>query len=320
MGFAILDGYSLLCTGAGLEPQYNPIYSSAVWGAGWRNAAQITNVAENAFQFEGPVNFDFQGDSVLFTLMKNWALEDRAYSRTLVYSPDGNQIYKFVKSSPKAYDDQGVWCSAITWSASQDSPVTCAATAIGLNRTQTTTGGFGQYIDNTGPNTGAGDLAGAGAPVNPLNPSQTNRDPLPYWKTIAQIQDRTTGNPPTQWANCETVDWSITHTNNTQVLYTMDGTQAAFAVLQGTIDATGDVTLFRHGGFTDHDAIGRVPENTQFKVILDQGVNIAILLPYVNVESTDYGVRGQNDVVSRGFSLHGLGDGTLRPIEYTTAS
>jgi hypothetical protein len=374
------DGFvPLLIEGSSINMVLEPIYSEAVWGAGWYNAATNVNYADNAIRYEGGLDFQLQASANVWNLVRDWAIEYRAFSRAARITPDASWVYYYGPSQGNSgdaradYNDQGdgtsanivlnqgrgrmgLWCRGLSLSTSEASFVTGSIDTVALFRQAFGPGETSPYgtswadpfqqadpdlstITNPAEVAYIDDRFGISGPNNPLNPirseyfDQPNFDPIPYWRTIAYIRrstDTTSPVGPDNWANLtvqgldtETVEWSVDLTNNTQVLYTCRGVRGATAVLQGSIDATGSVTLYNPYGLPD-PVFGFDPttydefnpflyaDNTEFIVqIVGTGASsnefLTIALPAVVVEGDDYGVRGQNDVTNRTYTIKGLG-------------
>jgi hypothetical protein len=335
------NGILLLTTGSGVNVVIEPIYSNAVYGAGWYNAPETAHYADSALRYEGNIDFELQASTTLWNLLRDWVSEERAWPRSLEISPDGQSIYEYYVRTDAGFaqnygsqtntladfNNFGAWATSFSANASEGSAVTSSLNVLAISRTIGTGGDI--YIANR---TGAilstaTDMASS----NPLNPSQNNVDPIPYWKTNANlyIVNPATYNPltpiPADTAvaqdGTETIDWSIDVQNNTTPLYTCNGTRFPTAVLQGVVAATGNVTLFNVNGVFDpidpSAAVGNnyvgapTAQNTTFRVKIAtnqaQTTFVYLHLPAVVIESDDYGIKGQNEAITRGFSLKGLG-------------
>lgn len=356
MGFARLyetgpasDAILLLATGASVNLVLEPIYSSAIWGAGWYNAATSAHYGDGPLRYEGNIDIELQGTNELWNLVRDWASEQRAYPRSADICPDGQNVYQFRTTGAydATFDNEGAWCTSAGFSTSEGSFVTVSLGVVGLSRTIGTPAGAATYINQrtgviagTSPDTIRGSY--------PLNPVSSNVSPIPYWRTNANLLDLDSGgalvypNYPSYTpfssgsaiqAGLETVEWSIDCTNNHVVLYTCDGDRQATAVLQGAQDASGSVTLYRSEGVFD-PITGPSGTGTEtnpwsyaqrlcFRVEIERSPAssnaVYIELPAAQIESDDYSLRGQSDVVTRGFSIKGLGgrpDATTATVIY----
>lgn len=330
------NGRLLLCTASSVNLEIEPIYSNAVYGAGWYNAPSKAHYADSALSYAGGLSFDFQASSDVWNFIRDWAIEERAWPRSLSISPDGQNIYQYFVSDNSdnalpygpgigaVFNNKGAWCSSLSLTTSQGSAVQATANVMAIFRT--IGAGGTNYIDNR-----TGFILGTGSNVTtlrPLNPGQANIDPIPFWKTnanlyvVANDYNPLAGTPtPTQAVQTsgnttpETIQWSVDLTNNTLKLYTMNGTRFPSAVLQGAIDATGSVELFDSAfGVYDPVTTGRTAENTMFRVRIRTNAESAMTPTYVYVDmpavvinSDDFGLKGQSDPVTRTFSLQGLG-------------
>jgi len=316
-GFAKLGTDFLLANTTGLDVQINPILSTAVFGSGWFNAAQTTNFADNQLTYEGPIDFDFQASGSILDFVRDWAVTERAFSKDLSLSPDGSVVYDYLFTALSEFD--GAWNSALSLTFDPEALVSASATAIAIKRSET----FAdlQYFDNK---------FGVGTPVNPLNPSPRNTNPVPGWNAEAAFV--TDG---ARWEDLpafgydsdfriEMLNFNLDITNNTVIVRTCNGKRVPSAVLQGTINTTGSATLYREGGIKDPVKLlaDGVTEAADYVFAEDTffGVAIAstlfIKVPFALITTSDYGVQGQNELSSRTFGFQGLGDGVLPPIEF----
>jgi hypothetical protein len=278
-------GYiNLLITGCAINMALDPIYSAAVWGAGWFNGAATANYADNVVRFEGGMDFELQASKNVWNLVRDWAIESRAYSRAARITPDGSWIYNYTASGsadpaqnptdPGTYTNaatirRGLWSRGLTLNTSEGAFVTAAMDCLALERdvygpgdprafsgiivdpalTTITDPGAVSYIQ---------DKFGLSNPNNPLNPGGLSYDPIPYWRTEAYIKlyngatwSRVAIGPAGHQIDTETVEWSVDLANNTFLLFTCRGVRGASAVLQGAIDCTGSVTLYNPYGVFD---------------------------------------------------------------------
>lgn len=338
------SGRLLLCTGSSVNLVLEPIYSAAVFGSGWYNAPESAHYADSAIRFEGGIDFDFQASSDIWNFIRDWAIEERAWPRSLSISPDGQNIYEYwvndgagnpINYGPggigATFNNQGAWCTALSLSTSQGSAVTASASALAIFRT-IGSGGTPYITNRTGFILGTPTSTDV-TNLRPLNPGEANIDPIPFWKTNANLYTVASDyNPlaatPTPTAvvqaGTETIEWSIDLANNTVPLYTMNGTRFPSAVLQGAIGATANVTLFNNNGVFDPVGTfnpitnvftgGRFAENTMFRIRIRTNADSAITptyvyidLPAVVIESDDFGIKGQSDPVTRAFTMKALG-------------
>jgi len=376
----------LLIEGSSINMILEPIYSEAIWGAGWYNAATNVNYADNAIRYEGGLDFQLQASANIWNLVRDWAIEYRAFSRAARITPDASWVYYYGPSQGNSgnsradYNDQGdgisadivanqgrgrmgLWCQGLSLNTSVPNFVAGSINCVALFRQAYGPAEAAHYgtswdapfqtqdPDLTGvPYNDPAEvsyiddrfgLSGPSQPLNPIHPeynNQPNYDPIPYWRTIAYIRRNPNGDQATGWGNLtvqglstETVEWSVDLTNNTQVLYTCRGVRGASAVLQGSIDATGSVTLYNPYGLPDPvfgDGSGvfdefnpyLVAENTEFVIqIVGTGASsidyLTIALPAVVVEGDDYGIRGQNDVTNRTYTIKGIGGRLLQNLD-----
>jgi len=321
----------VLATGASVNLVLEPIYSTAVWGAGWYNAASSAHYADNAIRFEGTVDIEVQLGSggAIWDFMEDWIISNRAYSKSLQISPDGARVYKYTASG--SYDLTGAWNTSAGFSTSEGSFVTASLGVVALSRDEEDPGGGTNYSDYTYISQKQGVIASdctALAVTNPLNPSGNNVDPIPYWRTDAQLLRGAypgpfAGGTPPQ-TGLETVEWSVDVTQNHVILYTCNGSRLPTAVLQGPMDVSGSVVLYNEDGVFDPilgpSGTGTITspymyaENTWFLVTVNhQSGSVYLEVPAVVIEGDDYGIAGQDAVTNRTFSIKGMGgrcDGT----------
>jgi hypothetical protein len=326
----------LLATGASVNLVLEPIYSTSVWGAGWYNAASTAHYADSAIRYEGSVDFEMQGSDAVWDFINSWTILSRAYSRSLDISPDGARVYEYhvdgAYDDPASYGLTGAWNSSLSISTSEGSFVTVSAGVLAIDRSEVDPDGGTNFSDYSYINQKTGVIAddcSVFQTTNPLNPCGNNVDPIPFWRTNAQLLRLTdpcpfppytpfvSGDVPQD--GLETVEWSVDLTHNTVVLYTCNGNRLPTAILQGPIDATGSVVLYNEAGVFDPilgpDQSGSLTspylyaENTIFRVEIARGSDptVYLELPAVVVESDDYSITGQDAVTNRTFGLKGLG-------------
>jgi len=322
------DPVVILATGASVNLALEPIYSNAVWGAGWYNAADSAHYADNAVRFEGNIDFDLQGSDSIWDLLGDWIVNQRAYPRSIDISPDGGRVYQYRTTGAynANYDLKGMWNTSAAFSTSEGSFVTVSAGGVALDRDEKDPNGGTNYSDFSYINQRTGVVADDCATLaltNPLNPSGNNVDPIPYWRTNAQLFKDTYSAPFTvgtlPQAGLETVEWSVDVTQNQVILYTCNGNRLPTALLQGPMSVNGSVVLYNEDTVFDPifgpSGSGSLTspymfaEETWFLVEIARGGDPTVYmeLPAVVVESDDYGIPGQDAVTNRTFSLKGLG-------------
>lgn len=324
----------MLATGASVNLVLEPIFSAAVWGAGWYNAAEAAHYADNALRYEGNIDIELQmgAAGAFWNYMSSFIVASRAYPRSLEISPDGSHVYKYLTSDVynKNYDTKGAWCRSASFSTSEGSFVTCSMGVVAIFRTETDPSGAtpGNYSSYSYINQKYGVIASncaVLASTNPLNPSGGNVDPIPFWKTNAQLGVGPYNGPfnpsvPLPQDGTETVEWSIDVTNNEHILYTCSGSRLPRAVLMGPMGVGGNVTLYSPNGVFDPilgpDGSGTLTspyayaENTWFQIQIAKPLSagyVYIEVPAAVIESDDYSIKGASDVTNRAFSIKGLG-------------
>lgn len=330
---------TLLITGSSINMALEPIYSTSIWGAGWYNAATNVHYADNAIRYEGSLDFELQASSEVWNLIRDWSIENRAFSKAARITPDGSWLYYYGPSQSQstmgdsidAYNDeetgkQGLWSQGFSLSTSEGSFVTGSLNCVGIRRTLVgpADGVYGipnipdsdAFSADPGQTSYVQDKFGLASPNNPLNPGGDSYDPIPYWRTEAYVAIDGT-RQETNGVNSETLDWSVDLSNNTLILYTCRGIRGASAILQGPIDVSGNVTLYNPYGIFD-PIFGSDPStynefspysfanNTSF-IATVSGAGVGIMLPAVVLESDDYSIRGQGEVTSRTFGMKGMG-------------
>lgn len=211
----------LLVEGASINLVLDPIYSEAVWGAGWYNAATNVNYADNAVRYEGSMDFQLQASANIWNLIRDWAIENRAFSRAARITPDASWIYYYGPGqlTPDDYNAHGtggttgdiyttqgrgrmgLWCRGMSLNTSTGSFVTGSLDCIALFRqvmgpagtqpapTSATTWGAPfdpelQSITDPGQASYIDDKYGISGPNNPLNPIHTEFNNEPNYDPI----------------------------------------------------------------------------------------------------------------------------------------
>lgn len=330
----------LLATGASVNLVLEPIYSTAVWGAGWYNAATSAHYADSAIRYEGNIDIEMQfgASGFIWNWINMWVVQERAYSQYMQISPDGAHVYTYDDADTDPVQG-GVWNTSASFSTSEGSFLTCSLGALALNRTDTDPAGGSDFSNYTYLSQKFGVIASDCTTLNatnPLNPDGENVNPIPFWRTQAALRTLA-GSGIIGWtpfaagteieSGLETVEWSIDVTQNQVIVYNCNGNRLPTAVLMGPMDVTGSVVLFNQAGVFDPvlgpGNTGTITSpylyamNTIFLVQIDDighGAGAGYLaMPAVVVEGDDYGIAGQDAVTNRTFNLKGLGgrcDGT----------
>jgi len=307
LGYAKLANQILLTNSTGLNRTVNPIMSTAVWGAGWYNAATTTNYADGQQFFEGGLDFELQAAAEVWNLIRDWLIEDRACSQSLVMSPDGFTTYSYTQSDSDARS--GVWLRGASINISPEALITLGLDCIALQRTEAVT--TGRFC--------ADRRTGTGMPLNPLNPAPLNRNPIPGWMAGATV---VWPNAPAFWSNPAQLTGMVLRSatinvnNNTQLIKGCTGDRYPVAVIQGTIDATGDMSLWREGGIPDpYEPSGNfTASNASVEFALGGAPALQFYLNNILLTTDAYNVKGQNEPTSRDFGFAGLGDGVNPPL------
>lgn len=326
--------------------------------------------ADSALRYEGNIDIELQASQGIWNAIRDWAIEQRAWPRSLDISPDGQSLYHYwvgtlsdlntpTTLTPNPYgpgvgshfdvnSNCGAWVQSMNFNTSQGSFVLSSINVIAIYRIITYPALDPLLLPYINQRTGyIGSTPPAIRGLNPLNPGQTNTNPIPFWKTNARLYDITPGagntsnwtpgnwggvGTPTPWqAGTEATDWGIDLTNNTQPLYTCSGVRYPTAILMGPIEATGNATLFHTDGvfdpvFPPTGYLPRTAENSAFRIqITTSGPPPAIQtyvnidLPAVVVETDDFSLKGQSEVTTRTYNFKGMGgrtannDGSLPP-------
>lgn len=304
MGYAKLANVFLLTNSGGLNRMVNPLRSEAVWGAGWYNAAQTTNYADSQQHFEGSLAFELQGIPSVWNLFRDWAVEQRVEPQDMVISPNGlaTQNYTKVKDDPRT----GVWLSQAGFRIDAEQLVTVNAFAVAIRRSETSTVSSYKAI-----------RVGPGTPTGPLNPSPTNRNPIPGWNCKAAI---TWPGAPAFYSSANPTGLVLrsadfTLNNNTQIIRGCTGEPNPVAVLQGTIAVDGNITVWRDGPIPDPYAVEGQPfraEAASLQMLIGGQLGFRIL--HVLLTSDQYEIQSQNSPSTRTFGFAGLGSGLTPPL------
>ena len=306
LGYLRLENQFLLTNSTGLNRQVNPIMSTGVWGAGWYNAATVTNYADFQSHFEGALNFDLQGEPDIWNRFRDWLVEQRCFAKDVTLSPNGLVVYNYslVPGDPRT----GVWMSQAAFTVDATALVTIAGTGIALKRTETI----------SGDTFCAGLRSNVGIPTKPLNPDPRNRNPIPGWNTQAQVtwpNAPAFRDDPTELFGMVLVSANFTVNNNTQIVRGCTGDRNPVAVNQGTISVEGTMNLWRDGGIPDPYEPFDNFSAASSSIVMDLGgaPALSFRMPYVLITTDAHDVQGQNTLTTRNFGFAGLGDGVLPP-------
>ena len=307
MGYVKFDTDIILVTGANIAEVIDPIYSSSVRGAGWYHAG-TSHYADDIIRYEGSIDFEMQ--TGLWTFLKNWLVEDRITSKTVLISPDGTITYTFTGGGTGDEGSlHGLWASSANFSASEGGLMTCSLGVLGLERIESNNG-------NTYKDKSAILDCSVIASSNPLNPSPFNENPYPFWKTTCDILKSGT---TIFSVGSEVLDWSIDVSENPVVVYACNGVRGPVALFMGEMEASGNVTMFNLAGVSPIPS-GCTADNTAFEVSLFSSLDTKKLnLPRVVFENEGNPVQGSDATINRTFNVKGfagISDGTRRPAFY----
>lgn len=303
-GFARINGNTLLCNTTGLNRQIAPMMSTAVWGAGWYTAAQNTNVAESQMEFAGGITFELQGVAALWNLLRDWLVEQRAFSTSAELSPNFLVRYAYTRdpNDPRS----GLWLNSCSFTIDHSALISCACDCRGLKRTET---------QNNFQFASANLRGSTFTPVSPLNPAPRNRNPFPGWNANAAVT--WPGAPPVWTTVTQTgivlQKASLNVNNNTQVIRGCTGDQTPVAVLQGVMSVEGNMDLWRNGPIGDPYHVPGTFDPGNASVVFTIGGTFVMRMPYLLLTSDAYDVQGQNTPTNRTFGMAGLGDGNQPP-------
>ena len=282
----------------------------------------------------------FGADGFIWDFINMWVVQERAYPQYMQISPDGARVQTY-DSSVTSPVQGGVYNTSASFSTSEGSFLTCSLGALALNRSEANPAGGTDYSAYSYINQKQGVIAEVCselAKTNPLNPSGTNVNPIPFWKTQAGLLKLSAGGVYTPFSSgvafddsLETVEWSMDVTQNQVLVYTCNGSRLPSAVMMGPMDVSGTVVEFGQEGVFDPvlgpDGTGTLTspalyaDNTLFKVKINyDGVKSTyMVMPACVIEGDDYGIQGQDSVTNRTFNLKGMGGrcsddvGTLPP-------
>jgi len=233
-------------------------------------SASAINYAEGRNEYTGSFATDLFAD--FWSTLKDWAVNDRHTSKTIIVSPNNQQIYTYTT----------VLINTLTINGNLNGNVTIDVNVQAKTRTET---GAGGTYSATG--------------------TSINQAPIPYWKSKFVGSAWGSGN----WAsfgetasNTQVTAWSITINNNTIVQRTFDGTKDAHYVQQGMLNLTGTITVFNEDGIP-------VPSDGGSAVITITGAG-TVTLPYIVITGYPMNFAGSSAKVTRTVPFRSLGTGT----------
>ncbi len=327
LGYCKIDNRSgiapanlLLCNSTGLNRRIEPILSKAVWGAGWANAASTVAYADSQQPFEGNINFELQYNSTVWDIFARWltrgasdtAAPNRVTPISLLISPDAylSYLYQYTTSDIQS----GAWCRNARISISPERAITVDCGAVAIKRTETQV-----VASNYAANLATNLSLPASFTDALMNPSPYNRNPIPGWNVVPSP---TWAGMPAWWApgsvpyGLAMQDLNFSADNHTQVVYALSGQPGPLAVIQGTVEAMGDMTLWRDGAIPDPYAVSGTPftaRNAYLKLQISSAVD-AVKFNNIIIREDEYNVTGQDTLVPRKFGFYAIGDGAQLPI------
>lgn len=174
----------MLCTGGDLKLTQEPIESSAVWGAWWKNAAKLS-YAFNYLRLEGSMNIELCNVDHYNETLQQVFFTDRGDTHKFYLYPDG----------VNGYEGDG-WCTGLSFDASEGSVLTSSLNFIG------DPGASGN------PVTAGTEIVKNSPPLNNTDsPSDFKGDVLiPYWATYLSMKE---GNDESETPKSDIVSWNV---------------------------------------------------------------------------------------------------------------
>ena len=285
MGYAKLGGTLMLTTNASVAETREPIISGATRGAGWYHPGKHF-YSDDKVQYEGNIDMELINQAAVWTFLKEWAIEARTTSKSVIISPDGFDVFSWTGGGSGVLGSLGgLWCSSLNFATSEGSFVTNSVGVLGVT------------APTTAPNSGGYTANKTGLPCGDI----PTGNPFAYWNTSATL---------TGMSSVTALDWNCDLNNNPVVVYACAGsaTPGPIAVAMGEIDATASVTFYNINGVAPMaDASG----TKEFVVTI--GTN-TITMSACLVDSQGCDLQSGGTVISRGFSLTGLaGYGSCKP-------
>lgn len=286
-GYVKIGTKIILTTGSSVEKVIEPIYSDAVRGAGWYNPG-TSKYAEDIVKYDGSIDFDLHKD--IWSTLVDWIVEKRNIPKQVTISPDGLYSHLFSVSG----NVYGAWNASANFSTSEGSFITCSLGVLCFDRSESTSGD--SYVGN---DVGIEPCQYGSSFLSPLNPGNTNFNPIPYWKSTAEIK---VGGVSPFDVDTSAVEWNISVNQELSVVYACVKAQGPIAVFVGEMDVSGSCTMYNASGV--NEVTGSTSANTNFAVTL-AGVG-AMSMPAVVLNNDSYNVSGGDSIISRAFSMRGL--------------
>jgi len=207
-GYVSISGVSVPANTTGLVKAPNPQFGETVHAQG-----HVINYADGQNNYQGGVDFPLFTD--MLSALKAFVITDRATTKSVILSPDGNLTY--------TYPDSGGKClvKSLTIRGNMGGVITCSLDLVATGR----------------------QTVGAAPTFTATTTLNLNQTPIPYWKTSFVTTSFGSAGSTTQ-----VTAWSITINNNQFVLYTFDGTNDPHDIQPGLLDVTGSVTLYDPSG------------------------------------------------------------------------
>ena len=172
-GYGRIKGATVLCTSGEIRLDRARIDSSAVYGG----AREGANAPVGGIHFydwpnvTGEISFDVTPASLS-------VLREICLARDTPFPVEINTRRNGKSSVEKA------WWNSVTLSASEDSPVTASVSFTAISRDEFTSGDFAGHWSNVNGLLGSNCNGFSG--LGPLNPSQGNNAPIPFWRTSVE--------------------------------------------------------------------------------------------------------------------------------------
>jgi hypothetical protein len=277
-GFAKIGEIPLLATGGQISLNQDPLLSSGVWGAGYKNAAANIAWAYNYLRLEGNISYELTKGSV-WSKVQSFAFTNRTSSTDIELKPDGKNGYK----GPG-------FCSGVSFSCSEGQLVTGDINFIG----------DAGASDNAITADGSGNNAEAGGYYDKIGGADKV---IAYWATSVN-------------GVTDAISWNCSYNSDIQLLKCCDGSVTAPVgadyVLLGDMSGDGSYTIFTLKGDFKPSSYHGIKDLTI--TIADVG---SIKIPKALVSSGSTSIQTGASYITADFNFTAVGDGTGAPISMT---
>jgi hypothetical protein len=263
-GYAIIDGLQILVTSLSIPNTAVRLDSASGWGMGLVGGTNGIDAPRTYDWSANDGSMSIEIGPEIGPVLEAW-IRARSSSKNIQFSPGSGSFQSF-----------DCWWTSIGFSANEGSAI---ASDVGFMAVYEGSKTFGsEYIDNR-------EGIGTVCTMQPLNPSNSNLAPVPFWKSTVSGALMT---------NAEPITWNLNFTQDIQKIFQCGGTMepaAPYILGFGPMRIELQLDLYIKSGMQYN-----VVDDTSAVVNLGNGTSFS--LSQLELQSHTMDLKGQSDIAT----------------------